>query len=60
MIELVDIGVNMTNKSLLADLAGVLQRAADAGVSQMVVTGTTLADSAQAIDPNPLNNHENP
>ena len=50
MIELVDIGVNMTNKSLLADLAGVLQRAADAGVSQMVVTGTTLADSAQAIE----------
>ena len=50
MIELVDIGVNMTNKSLLADLAGVLQRAVDAGVSQMVVTGTTLADSAQAIE----------
>lgn len=50
MIELVDIGVNMTNKSLLADLDGVLQRAADAGVSQMVVTGTTLADSAQAIE----------
>ena len=49
MIELVDIGVNMTNKSLLADLDGVLQRAADAGVSQMVVTGTTMVDSAQAI-----------
>ena len=50
MIELVDIGVNLTNKSLLANLDGVLQRAADAGVSQMVVTGTTLADSAQAIE----------
>jgi len=50
VIELVDIGVNMTNKSLLADLEGVLQRAADAGVSQMVVTGTTMADSAQAIE----------
>ena len=50
MIELVDIGVNMTNKSLLADLDGVLQRAANAGISQMVVTGTTLADSAQAIE----------
>jgi len=50
MIELVDIGVNLTNKSLLADLDGVLQRAADAGVTQMVVTGTTLSDSAQAIE----------
>jgi TatD DNase family protein len=50
VIELVDIGVNMTNKSLLADLEGVLQRAAVAGVSQMVVTGTTLTDSAQAIE----------
>ena len=50
MIELVDIGVNLTNKSLLADLDGIVQRAADAGVTQMVVTGTTLSDSAQAIE----------
>lgn len=50
MIELVDIGVNLTNRSLMADLDGVLQRAADAGVTQMVVTGTTLSDSAQAIE----------
>jgi TatD DNase family protein len=49
VIELVDIGVNLTNKSLLADLDGVLQRALNAGVTQLVVTGTSLADSAQAI-----------
>ncbi len=49
MIELVDIGVNLTNKSLLRDLDGIMQRALDAGVRQMVVTGTSLAASAEAI-----------
>ncbi len=50
MIELIDIGVNLTNKSLLRDLDGVMQRAADAGVWQMVVTGTTLDESRKAIE----------
>ena len=50
MIELIDIGVNLTNKSLLADIEAVLQRAANAGVTQMVITGTTLAESAGAIE----------
>jgi len=48
--RLIDIGVNLTNKSLLADLDGVLQRAADAGVEQMVVTGTSYDDSREAIN----------
>jgi len=47
---LVDIGVNLTNKSLLADLDGVLRRAADAGVTRMVITGTSLDDSRRAIE----------
>ena len=46
--SLIDIGVNLTNKSLMADLEGVLQRARQAGVQQMVVTGTTYADSLAA------------
>ena len=50
MIELLDIGVNLTNKSLLRDLDGVMQRAADAGVSRMAVTGTSIEVSRQAID----------
>ena len=50
MIEIIDIGVNLTNKSLLADIEAILQRAANAGVAQMVVTGTTLAESARAIE----------
>ncbi len=49
MTELVDIGVNLTNKSLARDLDGVMQRALDAGVRQMVVTGTSLAACAEAL-----------
>ena len=49
-MELVDIGVNLTNRSLLRDLEGVLQRAADAGVRQLVVTGTTIDESRAAIE----------
>jgi TatD DNase family protein len=49
-MEIIDIGVNLTNKSLLADIDAVLQRAASAGVTQMVVTGTTLTESARAIE----------
>jgi TatD DNase family protein len=47
---LIDIGVNLTNRSLLADLEGVLRRAGDAGVEQMVVTGTSYEDSLQAAE----------
>jgi len=47
--ELVDIGVNLTNRSLLRDLDGVMQRALEAGVRQMVVTGTSEAESEAAI-----------
>ena len=50
MIELVDIGVNLTNKSLLRDLEAVMRRASEAGVEQMVVTGTSIEESRKAID----------
>ncbi|MDH3634353.1 MAG: TatD family hydrolase [Gammaproteobacteria bacterium] len=49
-MELVDIGVNLTNKSLLGDLDAVMKRARDAGVTQMVVTGTSIDASRQTID----------
>lgn len=49
MIELIDIGVNLTNKNLLGDLEAVMQRAGDAGVRQMVVTGTSIEVSRAAI-----------
>ena len=49
-MQLVDIGINLTNKSLMADLDGVLKRALAAGVTRMVVTGTTQADSERATE----------
>ncbi len=46
----IDIGVNLTNRSLNRDLDGVIGRAMAAGVQQMVVTGTSIDDSAEAIE----------
>ncbi len=50
MNELFDIGVNLTNKSLMRDLEGIMQRALDAGVTGMAVTGTSIESSQQAIE----------
>lgn len=49
-MQLVDIGVNLTHTAFAADLAGCLGRAAAAGVSQMVLTGTSAAQSEQALE----------
>lgn len=46
---LIDIGVNLTHPSLSADLDGVLHRAQQAGIEQMVITGTSLAESERAL-----------
>ncbi len=46
---LIDIGVNLTNKSFARDLDAVLERAAAANVGRMIVTGTDLASSAAAL-----------
>jgi TatD DNase family protein len=48
-MELVDIGANLAHDSFDADLPAVLQRAATAGVSQLVVTGSSVASTQQAI-----------
>lgn len=49
--HLIDIGANLTHASFQDDLPQVLQRAQHAGVSAIVVTGTSLAGSraAQAL-----------
>jgi TatD DNase family protein len=46
-LELIDIGSNLTHSSFAADLAEVLERAAAAGVTRQIVTGTDL-DSSRA------------
>ncbi len=49
-MELIDIGVNLTNKRLRYDADQVVEGAARAGVSQMVVTGTSIEHSRIAIE----------
>ncbi|WP_421863892.1 TatD family hydrolase [Motiliproteus sp.] len=47
---LTDIAVNLTDKSFQADLDQVLDRANDAGVREIIVTGSTLEESRQAVE----------
>jgi len=48
MHELVDIGANLASKAFRADLEHVLERARSAGVTTIVVTGTSIAASRAA------------
>lgn len=50
MSQYIDIGANLTNKSLIQDIDGVLQRASAKGVHKIIVTGTSLGDSEKAIE----------
>ncbi|MCD6041696.1 MAG: hydrolase TatD, partial [Burkholderiales bacterium] len=45
---MIDIGANLTHGSFRDDLQAVLARAREAGVQQIIVTGTTVEDSRQA------------
>lgn len=49
-MHLVDIGCNLTHDSFDADRAEVLQRAQDAGVVQMIVTGASDEGSRKALE----------
>ncbi|MCH6565749.1 MAG: TatD family hydrolase [Proteobacteria bacterium] len=49
MTQFIDIGANLTNKSLVQDLDAVIKRADQAGVRQIIVTGSSIEDSNQAI-----------
>ena len=49
MSQFIDIGANLTNKSLMHDLDAVIERAVNAGVKHIIVTGTSVEDSSQAI-----------
>ena len=48
MLDLIDIGANLTHDSFDADRDAVLGRAASAGVRRIVVTGTSVTGSVQA------------
>jgi TatD DNase family protein len=47
--ELIDIGANLTHESFAPDLPEVLRRAHLAGVSRMIVTGTGISATREAI-----------
>jgi TatD DNase family protein len=47
-VELVDIGVNLAHRRFDADREQVMERARDAGVTRMVITGTSVAASRAA------------
>jgi len=47
-MQLVDIGANLTHSAFRDDVADVVARASDAGVTTMIVTGTTLEESREA------------
>jgi TatD DNase family protein len=48
-MELIDIGVNLTHESFRHDLPDVLHRAAKAGVHRMIVTGTSVPATREAL-----------
>jgi TatD DNase family protein len=49
-MELIDIGVNLHHRSFSADRDEVIGRAVDAGLSAMIVTGTSVKESQGALD----------
>ncbi len=48
-MPLIDIGANLTHESFADDLPTVLRRAADAGVTRMLVTGASRTGSDKAV-----------
>lgn len=50
VLDLIDIGVNLTHDSFDTDRDQVMSRAAAAGVGRMIVTGTSVTASVQALE----------
>ena len=50
MTDYIDIGLNLTGSSFKSDLEEVMQRAQNASVEQMIVTGTDIEHSKAAIE----------
>jgi TatD DNase family protein len=49
MLDLIDIGANLAHDSFDRDRAAVLERAKAAGVGRLIVTGTSVTASVQAL-----------
>jgi TatD DNase family protein len=49
-MEFIDIGINLAHDSFDADRAEVMQRARDAGVVQMIVTGSSVEGTGKSLE----------
>src|ERR1700755_3228905 len=49
-LTLIDIGINLSHDSYDGDRDAVIERAKDAGVTQMIVTGASLEGTRKAIE----------
>lgn len=49
MNQLIDIGINLTNRKFQYDKDEVIKRAVENGVSQMILTGTSLRGSKESL-----------
>ncbi len=49
-LQLIDIGVNLTNKGLFNQLNAVVENAKSAGVIHQIITGTSLEESVLALE----------
>ncbi|HEY5666050.1 MAG TPA: TatD family hydrolase, partial [Gammaproteobacteria bacterium] len=50
MSDLIDIGVNLAHDSFDSDRETVIAEAQAVGVSRMIVTGTSVTQSAKAVE----------
>ena len=50
MMSLIDIGANLTHNSFDNDLSIVIQNAHLAGISRIIVTGTSIVESVRALE----------
>lgn len=48
--DIIDIGVNLGHRSFQADRSAVIERAFAAGVRTMIITGTNVAGSEEAVE----------
>ena len=57
ILDCIDIGANLTNKQYTHDVEQVIQSARDAGLSQIILTGSSLRNSRQSADLCELHSH---
>lgn len=49
-LSFIDIGVNLSNKAFSKDRDAVVERAREAGITAMILTGTSLSESRQVLE----------